>query len=180
MGTGASSQWESNGHQRASARWTRGASARLERALRALGCRVEQQEGNGPGDGVRLRTRGTLRGVERRWEGDGRPGPPRWVGSPETRNATNLMVGSGMQQAREPWMEKAVEVVRNHMDGTSGHAWRRDCRMDAPSGAAREWTSNGGTAERRPRESRERQEITVPSGASQAISGRATSALKTR
>jgi hypothetical protein len=34
------------------------------------------------------------------------------------RNAANLRIGSGMQQARDFRAEKAVEVVRNHGDGT--------------------------------------------------------------
>jgi len=33
-------------------------------------------------------------------------------------NETNPRVGSGMQQARELDAEQAVEVVRNHEDGT--------------------------------------------------------------
>jgi hypothetical protein len=34
------------------------------------------------------------------------------------RNAMNLMTGSGVQQTRTCRAEKAVEVVRNHEDGT--------------------------------------------------------------
>ena len=34
------------------------------------------------------------------------------------RNPVNLMVVSGMQQARRSDAEEAVEVVRNHGDGT--------------------------------------------------------------
>jgi hypothetical protein len=34
------------------------------------------------------------------------------------RNAMNLMAGSGAQQTRTCRAEKAVEVVRNHGDGT--------------------------------------------------------------
>jgi hypothetical protein len=38
------------------------------------------------------------------------------------RNAANPRTGSGMQQARSSVAEQAVEVVRNHVDGT----WRSD------------------------------------------------------
>jgi hypothetical protein len=38
-------------------------------------------------------------------------------------NATDPRVGSGMQQAREPRAEEAVEVVRNHEDGTRSGRW---------------------------------------------------------
>jgi len=39
-------------------------------------------------------------------------------------NATNLRVGSGMQQARDSYAEEAVEVVQNHEDGTGARAWQ--------------------------------------------------------
>jgi hypothetical protein len=42
---------------------------------------------------------------------------------PAARNAANLMAGSGVQQTRGPDAEKAVEVVRNHEDGTGVGAW---------------------------------------------------------
>jgi hypothetical protein len=34
------------------------------------------------------------------------------------RNAADPTIGSGMQQARNFWTEKTVEVVQNHEDGT--------------------------------------------------------------
>jgi hypothetical protein len=38
-------------------------------------------------------------------------------------NAANPRVGSGMQQARDLRAEEAVEVVRNHEDGTGFRGW---------------------------------------------------------
>jgi hypothetical protein len=40
-----------------------------------------------------------------------------------SRNATNPTAGSGMQQARRACAEQAVEVVRNHEDGTRWSGW---------------------------------------------------------
>ena len=40
-----------------------------------------------------------------------------------SRNATNPRTGSGMQQARDLRAEEAVEVVRNHEDGTGFRGW---------------------------------------------------------
>jgi len=61
-------------------------------------------------------------------------------GSPGAPNAMNPMAGSGTQQARRPGAEKAVEVVRNHEDGTSGTC----CRV-LPKGATR---STSGSSQR--------------------------------
>jgi hypothetical protein len=52
-------------------------------------------------------------------EGYGIGGKARQESADETRrNPMNPMVGSGMQQACKPPVEQAVEVVRNHEDGT--------------------------------------------------------------
>jgi hypothetical protein len=65
---------------------------------------------------VRLPAKGTLRRVYRR--GDtalfGRLRPTGGCGE----NATNPKVASGAQQTRDLRAEEAVEVVRNHEDGT--------------------------------------------------------------
>jgi len=41
-----------------------------------------------------------------------------WNGSSEAGNTTDLMTGSGMQQARDLRAEETIEVVQNHEDGT--------------------------------------------------------------
>jgi hypothetical protein len=45
------------------------------------------------------------------------PRPP-GNGISESGNAANLMIGSGMQQARDLRAEETIEVVKNHGDGT--------------------------------------------------------------
>lgn len=54
-------------------------------------------------------------------------------------NATNPMVGSGMQQARNLAAEQAVEVVQNHEDGT-GSASLAARRPKGDGNVIREWT----------------------------------------
>ena len=94
---------------------------------RTSGCGDAKTEQNdkkatGRGDTDRLLTRGKLRRVGHREEG-GRDEETEAsllvdVSPPDAPNAMNPKAGSGMQQARRPGAEKAVEVVRNHEDGT--------------------------------------------------------------
>jgi len=52
------------------------------------------------------------------WRGESSEGVNGVAGSVQTRNAADLMTGSGMQQARDLRAEEAIGVVRNHEDGT--------------------------------------------------------------
>jgi hypothetical protein len=62
-------------------------------------------------------------------------------------NATNLRVGSGMQQARDSYAEEAVEVVQNHGDGTGARAGSSGPKSGGNVG--REWTRKSMSTERR-------------------------------
>jgi hypothetical protein len=90
----------------------------------SCGCGCARVEGNdkkasGRGDAVRLPTRGRLRrvsaslGKARMQDGRLRSDELRRAG-----NATDPRAGCGMEQAHSLYPEKAVEVVRNHKDGT--------------------------------------------------------------
>jgi len=66
--------------------------------------------------------------------GISRPHRPALTGglrSARARNAANLMIGSGMQQARKLQAEEAVEVVKNHVDGTRLSRWTLGSRSAA-------------------------------------------------
>ena len=66
--------------------------------------------------------------------GISRPHRPALTGglrSARARNAANLMIGSGMQQARKLQAEEAVEVVKNHVDGTGLSRWTLGSRSAA-------------------------------------------------
>jgi hypothetical protein len=90
------------------------------------GAGTEQRRGgNGRGDAVRLSAGSVFEGCEaRRGKGHG------WAfesllfsngglgGLSRVGNMANLMVGSGVQQTRSRGSDEAVEVVRNHADGT--------------------------------------------------------------
>jgi len=171
-----------------------GSRAASERALRCTGARrtptsrrvqgsseevgVQRYEGNGRSDAVRLLTRGTLRRV-RTASRETRPteGALRVRLGSTAGNAANLKAGSGVQQTRSLRAEEAVEVVRNHEDGTR-------CRRVVPairrrlSGASGSGRADGRTAKRRkrarPRE--EELEITDSSGIARG-SNRTRSAL---
>ena len=64
-----------------------------------------------------------------------------------SRNATNPRTGSGMQQARDLRAEEAVEVVRNHEDGTGFRGWlprNRSTGRKACAGVDARWHVGGG------------------------------------
>jgi len=133
---------------------------RLEGEL-AQRCASEHREGHGPSDGVRRRSKGSSGGMKRvagkRRFGFGRF--PQGAGDRSrsaARNAANPRVGSGMQQARRPSAEEAVEVVRNHEDGPRLRRWhlrgRRKPARATGSGRARTDRRRGDF--RGPRESR--------------------------
>jgi hypothetical protein len=87
------------------------------------------RKATGRGDTDRLLTRGKLRRVVHREEGDQGTGDltDSFVGKPgswRAPNAMNPMTGSGMQQARNQGAEKTGEVVRNHEVGTSSYPWQ--------------------------------------------------------
>jgi len=66
--------------------------------------------------------------------GISRPHRPALTGglrSARAGNAANLMIGSGMQQARKLQAEEAVEVVKNHVDGTGLSRWTLGSRSAA-------------------------------------------------
>lgn len=124
---------------------------RLEGEL-AQRCTREHREGHGPSDGVRRRSKessgGTKRVAGKRRVGFGRF--PQGAGDRSrraARNAANPRVGSGMKQARRPCAEEAVEVVRNHGDGTGLRRWylrsRREPARVTGSGRARKSRRRG-------------------------------------
>jgi hypothetical protein len=100
----------------------------------------QRQEGNGRSDAVRLLYGGnSSKGVNRvAGIAPDRPRTPSGgQGGSEACNASNPTTGSGMQQARGRRAEQAVEVARNHEDGTSRNGWcRRPGGFGLPSGRA--------------------------------------------
>jgi len=88
----------------------------------------QRHGGNGHGDVVRLQSRMPSGGKEVRREEGCRSSCRGLACQAEdqescSRNATNPMTGSGMQQARDLRAEEPVEVVRNHADGTGFRGW---------------------------------------------------------
>jgi hypothetical protein len=98
-----------------------------------FGAGDERQEGSGLGDEAPLSTRESLRRVLRREESPPDPRAARKSASTASAqtNSTNPRSGTGLQQARTPCVEKAVEVVRNREDGTRRRGWL--LRPDRPS-----------------------------------------------
>jgi hypothetical protein len=111
----------------------------------------QHQEGNGPGDRVRLSTQTNFEGSEPRRGGSfsqAERGQP--LTHAASRNATNPRAGSGMQQARRARAEQTAEVVRNHEGGTRWSGWSPlpEARGDA-SGSGREGGGAGARLEQR-------------------------------
>jgi hypothetical protein len=111
--------------------------------------RDERHEGSGPSDGDALPARetfvGSCAGGER---GTGRP--LRSHADPQ-QNPANPRSGTGLQHARTPCVEETVEVVRNHVGGTSVVVAPRRRTVAKVAG---EWTHTGSSEEGNPGEGR--------------------------